>query len=281
MMSSIRELLADGRKQLEAISDTAALDAEVLMAHVLGQPRAWVLAHDQEEPSLQRAVEWKAGISKLAAGLPLPYYLGEWEFYGRSFQVTPDVLIPRPETELMIEQALAWLAANPDRRRAADVGTGSGVIADTLAAEVGDLEVIAIDLSPEALAVAQTNAERHSVADRVRFAQGNLLSGVTTPLDLICANLPYVPSERLPSLRVSKQEPMLALDGGDGDGFGLVRKLAAQAKSLLAPGGLLLAEIDSSQQAIAEELGRQTWPNAKVTVLDDLTERPRLLRVQA
>jgi release factor glutamine methyltransferase len=106
------------------------------------------------------------------------------------------------------------------------------------------------------------------------------LSEASGPFDLIAANLPYVPSERLPSLRVSKQEPMLALDGGSGDGFGLVRKLAAQAADLLTPGGLFLAEIDVSQEEIANRLGKQVWPKAQTIVLPDLTDRPRLLRVQ-
>lgn len=279
-MTSFRALLAQGRTRLQPVSDTAALDAEVLLAKIVGQPRSWLLAHDRTEPTPAQQAAWEAAITKLEAGLPLPYFLGEWEFYGRSFKVSPAVLIPRPETELLVEQALAWLETNPGRRQAADVGTGSGIIAISLAVEVPDLAVLAVDLSAEALAIAKANAKGQGVDQRIQFMQGDLLSNVEGPFDLICANLPYVPSERLPSLRVSKQEPMLALDGGSGDGFSLVRKLARQAAGLLAPGGLFLAEIDTSQEAIAQELGKQIWPNANTTVLPDLTGRPRLLRVQ-
>lgn len=279
-MTSFRDLLVQGRTRLAPVSDTAALDAEVLLAHLIGEPRSWLLAHDRDVPTPAQQAAWEAALSKLQAGLPLPYFLGEWEFYGRRFKVTQDVLIPRPETELLVEQALAWLANNPGRRRAIDVGTGSGIIAISLAAQIPDLEVLAVDLSPEALAIASANARLHSVDQRVKFVEGDLLSNIAGSFDLICSNLPYVPSERLPSLRVSKEEPMLALDGGRGDGFGLVRKLAGQAAGLLAPGGLFLAEIDTSQEAIAKELGKKTWPNANTTVLPDLTGLPRLLRAQ-
>jgi release factor glutamine methyltransferase len=279
-MNTVAMLLAAGRERLSPLSETAELDAQVLLAKLLGKPRAWLLAHGEDNVPADAEAAWQAAMHKLEGGLPLPYWLGEWEFYGRIFKVNPDVLIPRPETELLVEQAVAWLKSNPGKRRAADVGTGSGIIAISLAIEVADLNVLAVDLSPAALNVAQANARTHAVDARIQFAQGDLLNGVSGAFDLICSNLPYVPSERLANLRVSKQEPMLALDGGSGDGFDLVRKLATQAAGLLAPGGLFLAEIDVSQEQIASQLGEQTWSHAQTQVLPDLTGRPRLLRVQ-
>ena len=161
------------RQQLEPYSDTASLDAQVLLAHLLEKPRAWVLAHPEalltsaQEQSLTQAVE------RLQNGEPLPYVLGEWEFFGLSFQVTPAVLIPRPETELLVEQALKALQARPhllstasQQLCLADIGTGSGCIAISLAVHLPGIQILATDLSNAALQVARLNALRHQVSDR-------------------------------------------------------------------------------------------------------------------
>lgn len=278
-MTTITSALHETLSALATVSETARLDSEVWLAHVLGAPRAWLLAHGEHELSEQQVADWRSGLQRLAGGEPLPYLLGRWEFYGLSFQVTPAVLIPRPETELLVDEALAWLRANPSRRAAADVGTGSAAIPVAIAANVADVTFHAVDISPDALAVAEANIRQHGLAERVHASHGNLLANFDTPLDLITANLPYIPSERVPGLTVAKWEPLLALDGGE-DGLELIRILIRQAGQLLQPGGLFLEEIDPELEDRVQALARQEWPTADIAVLADLTGRPRLLRVE-
>jgi len=153
-LESLSQVLDQVRERLQGVSETAFLDAQVLLAHVLGRNRAWVMAHPEATLTLEQRNQLKIALERLIVGEPLPYVLGCWEFYGLEFAVTPAVLIPRPETELLVEQALVWLEQHPGRRLAADVGAGSGCIAVTLARKIPDLEVLASDISLEALRVA-------------------------------------------------------------------------------------------------------------------------------
>lgn len=282
-MTTVTAALHKSLSALAPVSETARLDSEVWLAHILGAPRAWLLAHGEHQLSEQQAADWRSGLQRLAGGEPLPYLLGRWEFYGLSFEVSPAVLIPRPETELLVDEALAWLhthrvGTHPGRRAAADVGTGSAAIPVAIAANVPDVVFHAIDISPDALAIAEANIRQHGLAERVHASQGNLLAGFDTPLDLITANLPYIPSARVPELAVAQWEPRLALDGGT-DGLELIRVLIHQAGQLLLPGGLFLEEIDPELEDSVQALARQQWPTAHIEVLADLTGRPRLLRV--
>ena len=213
-MTTLAEASQKSTSALKEISETPLLDTQVLLAHILGKTRSWVLAHPEQQLSPQEIEEFNRSIKKLKEGIPLPYVLGQWEFFGLEFTLTPDVLIPRPETELLVEQAIDWLYANPERRWAADVGTGSGCIAVTLAHKIEDLKLTAGDISMEALRVAITNAMRHSVEQRIHFVQADLTPPSENPYDLICANLPYIPSSELIKLQVFGREPSLALDGG-------------------------------------------------------------------
>lgn len=271
--------LQESIRALSTVSESARLDSEVWLARVLGVERAWLLAHGETQLPAEPEAEWRAGLLRLQRGEPLPYLLGEWEFYGLTFQVSPFVLIPRPETELLVEEAIAWLRAHPGRRAVADVGTGAGIIPVAIAANVADVHVQAVDISPAALEVARLNVERRGLAERVQLSQGDLLAGVSTPFDVITANLPYIPSARLPRLPITKWEPHIALDGG-ADGLALIRKLIAQAGELLLPGGLFLEEIDPELEETVKALARQQWPRAQVDVLPDLSGSPRLLRAQ-
>ncbi len=159
--------LADARPRLLPVSEEPALEAQVLLAHVLGKPRAWVMAHPEAALTIEQDSELCRLLERRLNGEPLPYLLGHWEFFGLRFKVTPDVLIPRPETELLVEKGLAWLKEHPWRRLAVDVGTGSGCIAISLAHRVMDLHVIAVDISRPALKVAQENIIDHHVQERV------------------------------------------------------------------------------------------------------------------
>jgi len=264
--------------QLSPLSDSYVLDAQGLLAHVLGKPRAWVLAHPEATLSPEQEKALAKALIRLEGGEALPYVLGRWEFYGLDFVVTPAVLIPRPETELLVEQALDWLRYHP-AHWALDVGTGSGCIAVALAANTRDLLVLACDISFAALEVARQNACRVGVEGRVCCIQADLAPPVSMPFDLICANLPYIPSEKLPSLQVAQREPWLALDGGL-QGLHQIRNFLKVASGRLSKGGLLLLEIESSQGRAVCNLVQQAFPQAEVKLIADLAGHDRLVRVE-
>lgn len=275
---TLRHALALAREVLAPHSDTAALDAQTLLAHLTGHNRAWVLAHPEAHLDASQTARLHQALQRLAQGEPLPYVLGQWECFGRTFEVTPAVLIPRPETELLIEAALDWLRAHPGPRRVADVGTGSGCIAVSLAAEAEAVRVVATDRSAAALEVARRNARRHGVAPRLRWVQADLLAPFTGPWDLVCANLPYIPTAQLAHLPVARFEPRLALDGGP-DGLHLIRRLLGQARRQMAAPGALFLEIGADQGPQAARLAAEAFPQAQVEVRRDLAGHPRLLCV--
>jgi release factor glutamine methyltransferase len=279
--TTIRALINWLTRRLKPHTETPRLDAHVLLAHIVEKPRSWLLAHPETAITHQQKKALSRALFRLEAGVPLPYVLGHWEFYGLDVNIDPAVLIPRPETELLIEQALAWLRDHPDRRRAADIGTGSGCIAVTLAKLIPDLHVTATDISPKALQIARTNAEKHHVAERISLVKSDLLPNEKSDadFDLICANLPYIPTETLHALKVYGREPTLALDGGP-DGLDLIRSLLAQAPRRLTRGGLLLIEIDSSHSDGAISLAREAFPNADVRLLPDPAGHDRLICIE-
>lgn len=256
------------------------MDAQVLLAHVLAKPRAWALAHPDLVLTPEQSEALEKDLARLVQGEPLPYVVGHWEFFGLDFWVTPATLIPRPETELLVEKAIEWLQRHPQHRRALDVGTGTACIAVALAVRIPDLRVLACDLSPDALQVAQKNITRHGVQDRVTSLQADLLPVEGERFDLICANLPYIPSATLETLDVSRREPSLALDGGP-DGLDLIRRLLHRAPGVLGPGGLILLEIEATQGAAAQRLARTVFTNAEVALMQDLAGRDRLIQIQA
>lgn len=254
------------------------LVAEVLAAHHLGQSRTWVLAHP--ETLLDEEIESRmdTSIQRLRDGDALPYILGKWDFFGLSFKVSPATLIPRPETERLVEIALDWLQQHPGRRRTVDVGTGSGCIAVSLAYHIYDLHVIASDISLEALELARENIRHHSLQNRVQVAAGDLLEAYSRQFDLVCANLPYIPAERLSQLQVSKREPRMALDGGQ-HGIEVLSRLIKDADHKLASGGLLLMEMDESQAQPMSAMARVHFPGGEIAVVNDLAGKPRILRI--
>jgi release factor glutamine methyltransferase len=260
-------------------ADDALLSCQLLVAHALGHPRSWVVAHPEFSLTDKQIESLQALREKLAQGMPLPYLLGHREFYGLDFIITPDVLIPRPETELLVSTALDWLKYHPNHPCIADVGTGSGCIAVTLAVKTTDVNITAIDISQPALAVARQNAELHHVQDKIDFLQADLLPADCPTFDLICANLPYIPTGKLALLPVSRFEPHLALDGGS-NGLAVIRRLLGLSPSHLAPGGILLFEIENDQKEATLNLARSIYPAADIQVLPDLAGQPRLLSIQ-
>lgn len=265
-----------GRRTLKPHSDTPDLDAQLLLSEILGRTRTWILAHPESELESTSFQTFQRDLARCEAGEALPYVLGWWEFYGRRFQLNPEVLIPRPETELLIEEALAFLTSYPDRSMVADVGTGCGCIAVTLAAEMPNLNIVATDLEGGALHIARNNAHDHQVLPRVRFVQADLLSPVKATFDLICANLPYIPSEDLIDLVVARREPRTALDGGE-DGLQVIDRLMAQIQNNLTPRGRILLEIGADQAEAVQTIAQKAMPSSAVKILQDLAGRDRLL----
>ncbi len=275
----VGEALRRAQRSLAPMSDSAASDARLLLADSLQTTPTWILAHDRSVLPDATARAFEARVGRRAAGEPLPYVLGWWEFYGRRFAVNPKVLIPRPETELLVERAVQELKSRDGMARVVDIGTGSGCVAVTLALEVEASKIFAVDLSRGALRTAQANAQAHGVERGLRFVQADLLEGLAGEWDILCANLPYLPSADLGHLAVAQREPVIALDGGDG-GTALTRRLIRSLERCLAPGGLALLEIDDGHGPELATLVQDTITAGAVEVIQDLAGLERLLLIR-
>lgn len=269
--------------------DTPSLDAHLVLGKIIGKPRTWIAAHPEVSLLDSQVGSIDEVILRLQTGVPLPYVLGHWEFFGLDFELTPDVLIPRPETEMVVENAIQWLrlrqATSQALLRVVDVGTGSGCIGISLLHHIQDLRVLATDYSLPALKVAQRNAQFHQVSNRIDFIQCDLLPVIPNPLlsenrfDAICANLPYIPTGTLIHLPIYGQEPTLALDGGD-DGLDVIRRILKLAPGWLAPNGLILLEIEAGQGMNAVSLAYDSFDDAIINLRRDLSGNDRLLAIR-
>jgi release factor glutamine methyltransferase len=259
------------------------LDSEVLLAHVLGCKRIdlYGIRH-AEMASEETRGRLRELIRRRVEGCPVAYLVGRKEFFSLAFEVGPAVLIPRPDTELLVVEFLKLARAIPEPRMA-DVGTGSGNIAVAVAKQCPTVTVTAIDLSSEALALARRNAARHGVGERIRFLQGDLLApvGAGERLDFVLSNPPYIATEDLDHLPVGVRdfEPRLALDGGPG-GYAVFDRLVDQARQYLAPGGFLLVEIGAPQEARARKR-ITSFPDYELAdTFHDHAGHPRVLRAR-
>lgn len=276
MTETIQTALQIARQRIRAASDSAALDAQVLLAHLLDVDRAYLLAHSDRILTDDEYQRYVLLVERCAAGEPLAYILGRRGFYDREFMVSPAVLVPRPETELLLEKALAF-AKSRASLTAVDVGTGSGALAVTFAALCPQAAVYATDISLAALAVAQQNAALQQA--KVTFYEGDLLLPLVEraiKIDLLMANLPYIPSAEVPTLAVSQHEPLLALDGG-ADGLVLVRRLLEQSARLLNAGALTMLEIGAGQGAAAVAVAQAAFPTSDVHFDVDYAGHDRLV----
>lgn len=274
--------LQEFRRQLYEKLRQGRIDAPentslILLCHVLDQPKSWILAHgdyvlNQEETQILKKYQ-----SQLLEGTPLPYLLGLWEFYGRRFKITPDVLIPRPETEILVERAIQCVK-DEVQPKIADVGTGSGAIAVTLAAEQPAAQILATDISRPALKIAKINAGRYAKT-RIHFVQSHLLKPIYMQFDLICANLPYIPTNTLQGLDVLEHEPRVALDGGE-SGVKLIEELLNQAQTRLKPWGTILLEIEATLGKQVLALAQSTFSKAQVNLHQDLAGKDRLVEIR-
>jgi len=277
-------LLSDITTRIARMSDTPALDASVLIAHILNKPRTWVMAHPELTLTFEQQKQLDDSLARLERGESFPYVLGHWEFFGLEFDITRAVLIPRPETELLAQKAITWLQESPIRRKIADIGTGSGVIAISITTHFPGAYVLATDISHEALEVARKNAIKFDVLNRIDFVQCDLLPyqadllPTDSHLDLICANLPYIPSDTLRNLPIYGREPTLALDGGT-DGLELIRRLLHIAPGWLTLNGKMLLEIETTHSAQALDVVCDTFPQAAIHLHQDLAGQDRLLEI--
>jgi release factor glutamine methyltransferase len=296
-MATIEELLRDGVERLrESGSETPRLDAELLLARAIGTDRSGVLAYPEALVGDGQRATFEAELERRAAGEPVAYIRGFKEFYGLAFATDARALIPRPDTELIVELAerevmdrltLAPRPVGAQPIRIADVGTGCGTIAVALGAALrkrhvgGDVEIIATDISPEALQLARENAVGHGVADRLRFVEADLLPPVVSfPFDMLLANLPYIPSAEIEGLPIAASfEPRIALDGGD-DGLATIGRLLDRLPETVAPRATILLEIGADQADVVEALVADKLPGWVYSVARDLSGLPRVARIE-
>jgi release factor glutamine methyltransferase len=265
-LNSARGTLA--RKQIE----DASLEAELLLRYVLEINRTQLYIDLEKELSLEDEKAFQELIARRLNGEPSAYITGRREFYGREFQVNPHTLIPRPESELLVETALR-LAPNHRISTIADIGTGCGAIAITLALELPKARIYATDLSAKALEVALINCQRYGVADKVSLLQGDMLGPVLEPIDLIVANLPYVQRDEIAP---DNFEPRIALDGG-AKGTEMIAKLCRQARGSLSDDGTMLLEIGQGQSGTITGLLHRLFPSGTTEVFPDLSGIERVV----
>jgi release factor glutamine methyltransferase len=262
--------------------DTARLDAELLLAHALGCERIELYARYDEVPQGEPLDRFRNAVKQRARRVPAKYLVGESEFLSLPLAVSPSVLIPRPETEFLVEAALQRLPED-EERRVADLGTGSGAVAIAIAAQRPKVRVVATDVSEEALAVARANAERHGVAERIELRQGDWFAALEpgTTFDVIASNPPYVTqaelAEAMPEVR--EHEPRVALDGGP-DGLDALRVLVNDGARWLVPGGWLLVEIGAAQGPAVRELATESGDYETVAITPDFAGRDRIVSMQ-
>ncbi len=264
-------------------NDSAALDAQLLLAHVTGLARTTILAYPERSLALEDAERYAALVVRRVAHEPVAYLTGHREFMGLDFLTDARALIPRPETELLVEAALAEVRARLAELTShapviADIGTGSGAIAVALARLELRLDTIyATDISADALALAQENAQRLGVMERIHLLEGDLLQPLPEPVEILIANLPYVAPRDAPTLSddVRRYEPSLALYGDD-DGLGHLRRLFAQMPARLKPGAAIMLEFGYDQRAAVVALAQTTFPAAEVRIVADYAGWDRL-----
>lgn len=277
---TIRQALSRARQVLTAHHvEDSPLDSEILLRHALSISRVELYSDlDRRLTPEEDKKFWQLAERRLT-GEPSAYITGHREFYGFDFYVDPGVLIPRPETELLVERAIA-LAKERSVSAMADIGTGCGAIAISLAVNLPGVKIYATDISAAALKIARLNCQKYGVADRVRLLVGNLLAPLSEPVDLILANLPYVRERELSRVNTRGFEPSVALDGG-ADGLEKIRRLCRQAEAKLNPGGSLLLEIGMGQKEAVTRLLRSLLPKASIEVTRDLSGIDRVVSVSA
>jgi release factor glutamine methyltransferase len=294
-MVTVGDLLPAAAERLRASgSDTPRLDAELLLARALGTDRIGIIAHPEAVVGTGAAAAFAADIERRAAGEPVAYIRGLKEFHGLALEADARALIPRPETEMLVDAAIDEIVerlqrgaarSTGSRIRLMDVGTGSGAIAIAIASTLrrrrllDAVDILATDVSPGAVSLARENAAAHALLDRIHIHEADLVPAGLGCFAIVVANLPYIPSATVDVLGGSADhEPRLALDGGP-DGLDVIRRLLAALPTLLEPGGTALLEIGADQGETGPAAALAALPVAQVDVLPDLAGRPRMLRI--
>jgi release factor glutamine methyltransferase len=276
------EALQEGKRLLSPVSDEPGVDAELLLRHVLHFDRGQ-LYRRLTEPLDEFETAYRKLLARREGHEPVPYILGRKQFFGLDFEVSPAAIIPRPETEMLVEEAIAFARDRPADQGVviADIGTGCGAIAVTLAHLLPTARLIAVDQSADALALAQRNADLHRAIQPIKFLEGDLLGPLDSPVDLVVANLPYIPTgewETLPP-EIRDREPRQGLDGGP-DGLRELRRLLAVAPGHLAEFGALVLEIGQSHGDAVAELAEKAFPDADIRIEPDLAGLDRMIVVE-
>ena len=271
MLSRAREILATNN-----IEDPP-LESILLLTQALKINRVQLYLDFDNQLSPEQSQHFWELVQRRVRGEPSAYILGHREFHGLDFYVDSNVLIPRPETELLVERVLEITQHRP-LSTIADIGTGSGAIAISLALKLPQVKIYATDISAAALKVASANCRKHGVSDRICLLEGDMLDPLPEPVDLIVANLPYVSKSDLVKVNTLGFEPSLALDGGP-DGLDKIRRLCAGVKEKLRPGGCLLLEIGQSQREAVTALLRPLFPSARIEAFTDLAGIGRVVSV--
>ncbi|MDY6912652.1 MAG: peptide chain release factor N(5)-glutamine methyltransferase [Chloroflexota bacterium] len=255
----------------------ARLEAELLLAHVLGLSRTQLHIRLETTVTQQQSRHLFKLIQRRLSHEPIAYIVGHKEFYGLVFYVNHNTLIPRPETELLVDKAIELANSHSEVRLIADIGTGSGAIAVATALHLPDIEIYAVDISPQALETAAMNCQIHKVTSRVHILQGDLLQPLPKSVDLIIANLPYISDPEMAKLEngIRLFEPNGALSGGT-DGLEYIKRLLAQAKDTLRSNGVIMLEISPQQQSAVEELALQYFSECAIDIIPDLNGHNRV-----
>jgi release factor glutamine methyltransferase len=266
--------LINGRKTISVLKEEHSSSLYALATSILKQPASWVLSHSEYQLAPEEEDTLNTYLSRLVSREPLAYITGIQSFFGLEFNVTPHVLIPRPATELLVEQAIQAAGLFQRPFSIADVGTGSGCISISLAKSLSSAQIIATDISFNALRIAKENIQYHQVEKHIHLVQASLLAGIQTKFHIICANLPYIPTGKLSELPILNYEPRIALDGGK-DGLIFIRQLFQGIQVKLHAGGVVIIEIEHTQESRIINICKQLLPSASCTILNDLAGLPR------
>lgn len=275
----IGEWLYSSKSVLENISETAPLDSQIILSLAIEASRSYILTHRDATLSSKQVRKAEKYLKLITNGMPLPYLIRQWDFFGHTFHVSKKTLIPRPETELLVDCALNWLKMHTNSVNIADVGTGTGCVAISICLEFPSKKYYATDISRHALELAKVNLSQYNLDQIITFVRTNLLKNICVSFDLICANLPYIPTHRLQLLNISKTEPIQALDGGI-DGFRIIEDFLSSSRQWLKPEGCIICEIDDTHSLIAEKTAKKYWQNRSIKIQKDHNGKPRLLIIE-
>ena len=278
MTISIAEWRYQSKNKISKISDTADVEINAILCKVIKKNLAWCLAHSDYLLNLSEITHLNSYLDDLASGVPLAYILGEIEFFGRTFIIDKNVLIPRPETELLVEAAKEWILNKKKLNKIIDVGCGSGIIIISLLSDFPSIKGVAVDISHGALTITNRNKMKHKI-DNLDLIQSDTLSGIYSKFDIILANLPYIPESSLEKLAVSKYEPKLALNGGE-DGLQIIKRLIDHIPTHLNTPGLVLLEIQNDQSVPVVNYFTKILPDGIITTIQDFSGLDRVIKVE-